>query len=86
MKFKPGDILYYVNPYVFTIEKVLIEFVDDNIDETHYIDYAGAYLKEWDLFSRIEEAKGHALQLLEKFYGEKQNEIWKSDPGLFLGS
>lgn len=84
MKFKAGDILYYVNPFVYTIEQILVQFPDTNNGHQYYVDNDGALLAEWDLFERLEDAKGHALQLLEKFYVEKQNEIWKARPELHI--
>ena len=40
-KFKSGDILYYVNPFVFIIDKVLIEFIDQEYSQEniYYILY-----------------------------------------------
>lgn len=82
MKFKVGDILYYVNPFIFVIDKVQIEFTDYDNGQLFYIDAVGAYLAEHDLFERLEDAKGHAMTRLQDFYDRKQNEIWKTNPKL----
>jgi hypothetical protein len=81
MKYKVGDILYYVD-MVFNIYKVQIELTDYEYGEMFYIDGDGAYFAERDLFERLEDAKGHALTRLQEFYDKKTTEIWNAKPGL----
>lgn len=78
MKYQEGDILYYVNPFVFEIDKVKIEMALNENGELFYIDDVGAYLKEYDLFRNLEEAKIEALTRLNKFYREVQTKITKT--------
>lgn len=42
-EFKLGDILFYINPFVFIIDKVLIEFIEepDVNGNIYYIDHWG---------------------------------------------
>lgn len=75
MKFKENEILYYVNPFVFTIEKVQISMGCYDHDGLYYIDHTGAYLKEADLHRSLEDAKTHAFNLLNKFHYKKQQEL-----------
>ena len=84
MKFKPGDILYYVNPFVFTIEKVMIQIPFVEFDKQYYIDNVGASLAEWDLFEDLPAAKGHAMMFLNKFIEKSQHQIWNANPELQL--
>lgn len=80
-KYSSGQILYYVNPFVFTIEMVQISFTLIEEDGTpFYIDNVGAYLYEWDLFLYLEDAKQDAVRRLKKFYQEKEWEILHSNP------
>lgn len=67
MKYKEDDILFYVNPVVFFIEKVKIKMgiLEDN--DNFYIDSSGAWLREGDLFTDLKEAKTNAIKRLEKF-------------------
>lgn len=89
MLFKPGDILYYVCPFSFVIDKVLIEFID-NEGETlegypkhiYYIDHCGAYLLENDLFDRLEDAKNNSYIRLNNYYAVKLREISLANPAL----
>ena len=66
-EFKSGDILYYVNPFIFIIDKVLIEFIDQEYSQEniYYIDHSGAYLLENHLFSNLTDAKNHAQEMLD---------------------
>jgi len=76
MKFNSGDILYYVCPFIFTIEKVKIDMVIREDDGTfYYIDQTGAYLHEGDLFAKLKEAQIDATEKLNKFYNAKKYEI-----------
>lgn len=86
MKYKPGDILYYVNPFVFIIDKVLIEFYEpkDENGNTYYVDHSGAYLLEESLFKDLTDAKNHAQAMLDKFYIEHTHMIQRADPELGL--
>lgn len=80
MKYKSGDILYYCNPFVFTIEVVEIAYLyTDELGEW-CIDQTGAYLAEHDLFLNLDEAREQALERLNAFYHKKQYEIQHQDP------
>lgn len=81
MKYQAGEVLYYVNPFVFDIEAVRIDMgykEDDGM--IYYIDHTGAYLHEFDLFRKLTEAQDYALELLEKFYNKRQKEIFFNKP------
>ncbi|HED05265.1 MAG TPA: hypothetical protein ENI61_01115 [Ignavibacteria bacterium] len=69
---------YYVCPFVFTIEKVFLEF-NGGIDRTdgyqYYIESTGAYLREDCVFLELAEARANAFSLLNKFYSKKRHEI-----------
>jgi len=81
MKYKSGDVLYYVCPFVFIIEKVNIEMLMQEEDGTiFYIDRSGAYLREHDLFDKFKDAQIDAFNKLNKFYHEKRHEILNSKP------
>ncbi|MEK6880102.1 MAG: hypothetical protein AABY22_10860 [Nanoarchaeota archaeon] len=80
MKYKSGDHLLYVNPFVFTIDKVNIEYAYKDDYGLVYIDCSGAYLAEDDLFLSLEEAREHALIKLEYFYQQKYQEIVTQNP------
>lgn len=68
MKYSSGDLLYYVCPFIFTIERVRIDMaVKENDNSLYYIDHIGAYLREEDLFINYAEAQRDALNKLEKF-------------------
>jgi hypothetical protein len=84
MKYTVGDILYYVNPFVYIIEKIRIEFVEekDENGQTFYVDNSGAYLQEDNLFLTLDEAKLQAHKMLMEFTGNKAREICKSNPKL----
>lgn len=78
MKFHAGQILYYSDPFVFTIELVVIEFaVQDDVDPNliYYIDNNGAYLAEKQLSKTLAEAKKIALDGLDKFYDKRRGQI-----------
>jgi len=83
MKYKEGDILFYVNPFVFIIEKVKIEMGILEKGELFYIDDIGAYLREEDLFNNLKEAQKYALNQLDKFYTECRWHILNEKPQLF---
>lgn len=81
MKYEAGDILYYVNPFVFVIEKVQIEYSYKEYDGTlYYIDETGAYLREEELFRTWGDAQKHALELLEKFICDCRYQILNVKP------
>lgn len=80
MKFKEGQYLYYVNPFCFTIEKILTKMIVAEHDGLYYIDNVGAYLKEEDLFLDLEEAKKDALNKLNKFMLKATLEIKNCNP------
>jgi len=78
MKFKAGDSLYYVNPFVFTIEKIVVECAvtdEHNPKLIYYIAEDNAYLAEHDLVETVEEAKRKAMLYLERFWETKLHEI-----------
>lgn len=75
-KFSLNSYVYYINPYVFTIEVVFLCFTDfDEIGNRFYIEETGAYLEEKDLAETIEDARGKALNYLNNFYNKKIKEI-----------
>lgn len=85
MNYKENQELFYVNPFIFKIEKVIITFqVREDNGDIHWIDHSGAYLKEWDLVDNLESAKILAQHYLENFYFKKLNEIIYSNPQLNL--
>lgn len=77
MKFKEEDTLYYVDPFVFTIDLVTVKMAIKENGHIYYIDEVGAWLAEWDLFKSVEEVKGEAIKRLNKFYGDKLTEIMR---------
>lgn len=83
-QFKPGDVLYYVNPFVYIIDKILVEFVEneDVNGNIYYIDHSGAYLLEEHLFVTLSFAKIRARQMLDKFYIEHTKIITSAEPEL----
>ena len=84
-KYKLGDILYYISPFVFTIEKVLIEFIDINKVEpqkVYYVDSNGGYFLECNLVDNLFDAKVLANKYLNRFFVEKSHEILNSNPEL----
>lgn len=83
-EFKLGDILFYINPFVFIIDKILIEFIEepDVNGNIYYIDHSGAYLLEEHLFITLEGAKNRAQEMLDKFYKEHTQIIKNSNPEL----
>jgi len=71
MKFNIGDVVYYVSPFVFTIERVKIDFMH----EEYYCDETYAMFLEADLFETLEEAVFHSIKLLNDFYNKKMAEL-----------
>lgn len=84
MEFQAGDVVYYVNPFIFNIDKVLISFPKEENGHQYYVETQGAILPEWDLFYELPDAKAHALQLLQKFYDETQMRIWNANPQFYV--
>ncbi len=82
MKYKEGDKLYYVNPFVFFIDFVKIEMGLVENNELFYIDSVGAYLREPDLFEDLKEAQREALDRLEKYCCEMRYRILNDKPKL----
>jgi hypothetical protein len=80
MKYTNGEILYYVCPAVFIIERVLIEFSVQEEDSLYYIESTGAYLREENLFTTIYDAKLDALDKLNLFIEKKIREIELCNP------
>lgn len=75
MKFKENDILFYVCPFAFGIEKVHISMGVIEGDTIYYIDQTGGYLREEFLFYNFNDAKLKALNLLYNFSIERQISI-----------
>ena len=82
MKYKEGDKLYYVNPFVFFIDLVKIEMGLKEDDELFYIDSVGAWLREEDLFEDLKDAQRDALDRLEKHCCEMRYRILNNKPKL----
>jgi len=80
MKFKDNDTLYYVCPFLFTIELVKIEMAVKEGKFLYYIDEVGAYLKEENLHDNIFSAQEYAYNQLVKFFDNKTKEILNSNP------
>ena len=75
-KYSYGDVLWYVNPFVFTIEQIQVRLIDpDETGRIYYIDDEGAYLLESDLVETVEEAVEKSLFYLERFVKLKKHEI-----------
>ena len=84
-RYSIGDILYYVNPCVFTIEVVKIVYVmteeEMQLANTFiYIEESHAYLAEEDLHVELVDAKNHAIQLLNRYYTKRLGEIQCAKP------
>ena len=75
MKFKLNQYLYYVCPYVFTIEVVFISFSDVIDEVVHYVEETGAYLAEDCLALTLQESRDLAVRKLNAFYDKKIKEI-----------
>lgn len=85
MKYKPEDIVYYCDPFVFIIEKIRIDYITHYVnDQNIYIDSTGAYVNEEDLFDTLDDARNEALKRLSLFCEKKQIEILTSNPQLDL--
>lgn len=72
---KTGDEVYYVNPFVFTIEKTTIFGLQYLEGEEFFIDDRSAVLAKEDVHSNLDEARLHARKLLDKFYEKRIREI-----------
>lgn len=75
MKYKKGDYLWYVDPFIFNLFKVYICHQYELEDGNYYMEQTGAILHEDDLFENFNEAKSNALNKLRKFYIKKEKEI-----------
>ncbi len=83
MKYKIGDILYYVSPFLCIIEKVKIDMIyEETNGKIYYIDSSGAYLIEEDLFDNYQYAQVNALAKLEKIYDKVRYNILFVKPEL----
>lgn len=87
MKYHSGQILFYVNPFIFEIEKVLIGIAikGNQFDPKtiYYVDVeTGAELPERDLWPTLEEARKDAHNKLNYFYDQKFRNITKFRPEL----
>ncbi len=80
MKFKENEILYYVCPFLFTIELIKVEMAVKEEKYLYYIDETGAYLKEENLHDNIFSAQEYAYNQLTKFFDKKTKEILNSNP------
>lgn len=78
MKFKDGQSLYYVNPFVFEIERVTVQIAVAEIDGIYYIDEVGAFLAERDLFEFKDDAKQQALAYLRDFALRTEHKIYNA--------
>lgn len=79
MMYNIGDILYYVNPFVFTVTQVeIVEIVNDD-EDVFYIEADGAFLIEKDLYLTLEEAIFEAIQLLNHFYNKRMKELMEKE-------
>lgn len=86
MKFEDNSVLYYVNPFVFNIEKVRVDNAFIGQDGfIYYWDNTGAIVEEKQLFKTVEGAKNQALRELEKFYKLKKHEINNCSPRISKG-
>lgn len=82
MKFKENDILYYVCPISFIIEKIKVEYAVKEADRIYYIDISGAYFAEECLHKCLKDAKHQALDILNSFYELIFADIQKANPTL----
>jgi len=67
--------MYYVDKFVFVIEKVDIHTRIEDETGDYYITKDGAYLDPQDVFENEMDAKMYALKLLEEFFNKKNMEI-----------
>lgn len=80
MKFSAGQELYYVCPFIFTIDKVKVDYgLREDDGKIYYIESTGAYLREEDLFDNLNEAKINAKNKLDDFYVFVLHEIMNSE-------
>lgn len=80
MKFKEGDILFYVCPFTFIIEKVKVEIAFKESNSIYYVERTGGYLNECDLFADFNEAQNNALEKLDAFVEEAKRRIFNDKP------
>lgn len=80
MKFKNGDMVLYVNPFIFTIEVVTLEHQIQDETGLYWIDSFGAYLNECDCHKTLDDAREDALNKLHRFYVQKEHEIKFQQP------
>lgn len=78
-KYTSGQILYYVDPFIFTIHLLQIDYIFEDYTGKYYMS-GEAYLQEWDLFLYLDDAKSEAIKRLKKFYEKKEGEILHTDP------
>jgi len=67
--------MYYVNSFIFIIEKVDITTKIADESGIYYITKEGAYLDPQNVFENLQDAKVYALKLLDKFFYKLTNEI-----------
>lgn len=67
--------MYYVNKFVFVIEKVNIQTRIQDETGDYYITKEGAYLDPQDVFEKEMDAKMYAKKLLEEFFFKKMRQI-----------
>lgn len=80
MQFESGEILFYVDPFSFTIDLVKIDYLYSDYIGDFYIENTGAYLKEEDLFRTLQQAQKEAINRLGQFYQKKMFEIQNRTP------
>lgn len=78
-KYSSGQILYWVDPFIFTIHIVQIDYTFEDHTGKYYIE-GEAYLHEWDLFLYLDDAKTEAIKRLKDFYKKREWEILHTDP------
>ena len=77
MKFQRGQKLYYVNPFVSTIEIVELDIYSN--EDNQWIDKTYAFLNEEDLFDNIPDAQEHAFNLLVTYCVRRRQQIDEFD-------
>jgi len=67
--------MWYVNSFIFTIEKVEVDTKLSDETGEYYITKDMAYLSVENVFDNLHDAKVHALKLLDEFYNRVNNQI-----------
>ena len=75
-KFRENDLVFYLNPFSFHIDKVVLEFYEElEQGVPGWIDSTYAYLNEDDLFNDFEAAKRECVRRFNEFYMRRMREI-----------